>query len=149
MLSAGTISLVWLAILLICIVIEIATLGLTTIWFALGALVAYFAALAGANIIVQVVVFLIVSIIALVFTRPLAMKYFNRSKREKTNAEGLIGKRAKVIEQIDNDRETGRVIVNGQEWMARTEDEDIINIDEIVEILRISGVKLIVKKQTL
>ena len=77
------------------------------------------------------------------------MKYFNGSKREKTNAEGLIGKRAKVIEQIDNDRETGRVIVNGQEWMARTEDEDIINIDEIVEILRISGVKLIVKKQTL
>ena len=143
------VSYYWLILMAALIVIEIISLGLTTIWFALGALVAYFAALAGANIIVQVVVFLIVSIIALVFTRPLAMKYFNGIKREKTNAEGLIGKRAKVIEQIDNDRETGRVIVNGQEWMARTEDEDIINIDEIVEILRISGVKLIVKKQTL
>lgn len=143
------VSYYWLILMAALIVIEIISLGLTTIWFALGALVAYFVALAGANIIVQVVVFLIVSIIALVFTRPLAMKYFNGSKREKTNAEGLIGRRAKVIEQIDNDRETGRVIVNGQEWMARTEDEDIINIDEIVEILRISGVKLIVKKQTL
>ena len=144
------VSYYWLILMAALIVIEIISLGLTTIWFALGALVAYFAALAGANIIVQVVVFLIVSNYCTGdITRPLAMKYFNGSKREKTNAEGLIGKRAKVIEQIDNDRETGRVIVNGQEWMARTEDEDIINIDEIVEILRISGVKLIVKKQTL
>ncbi len=91
----------WLAVILIMSVIEIITLGLTTIWFAGGALAAFLAYLLGAGVAVQAVLFAAVSVALLVVTRPLAVRFFNQD-REKTNAESLIGKTAVVLERIDN-----------------------------------------------
>ncbi len=135
----------WLVLMAVLIIIEIVTLGLTTIWFAFGSLAAYIANLCGGNLIVQIVVFFVVSVVTLIFTRPIAVKYFNK-ERIKTNAESLIGEKAKVIEKIDDINATGRVVVKGQEWMARTESESIVEVDSIVLIKCIKGAKLIVEK---
>ena len=93
-------AILWLAAVVVLLVIEIATLGLTTIWFAGGALIAGIAAVAGAGRVVQFVLFLIVSLILLIFTRPIAMRYLN-TNRTRTNAESLIGKEAVVTQTID------------------------------------------------
>lgn len=140
-------SLYWLILFVILIVIEIGTLGLATIWFAGGALIAFVAAILGASLIVQVVIFFLVSIVLLVSTRPIAVRYFNKNKT-KTNADSLIGKTAIVTAAIDNLQGKGDAIVNGQEWMARSEADDIlIEKDKVVEITDIRGVKLIVKEK--
>ena len=73
----------WLIIMIVFLVIEIVTLGLSTIWFAAGALVSYIIAMLGANLVVQIIVFLVVSIVALVFTRPIAMRFFNKDREKK------------------------------------------------------------------
>ena len=128
----------WLVLLVVLVVIEIATLGLTTIWFAGGALVALIAAAFGAPLYFQV---------ALFFTRPLAVRYFNND-RVKTNAESLIGKKAVVEEEIDNLKPTGLVNVKGREWTARsTNDDVVIPKGKVVFICAISGVKLIVEER--
>lgn len=138
---------VWLLLLVILIVIEIITLGLSTIWFAGGALAAFIASLFNAPLLVQIVLFLAVSILLLIFTRPIAVKYLNRT-RVKTNVESLIGKKAVVSEKIENIRSAGHVTVNGLEWMARSlDDEEIIEKDEIVRIVRVEGVKLMVERE--
>lgn len=137
-------SVYWLILLAVLLVIEIATLGLTTVWFAGGALAAFIASMLGSNDIIEIILFLLVSFALLYFTRPLAVKYFNNN-REKTNYEGLIGKEAKVITKIDNFNETGSVMVNGLEWTARTKtDGTIIMPNTKVTIVKVSGVKLIV-----
>lgn len=133
----------WLIIMAVLILFEIATLGLTTIWFAFGALAAFIASLFGANIIIQIAVFFLVSLITLIFTRPVALRFFNND-RIKTNAESLIGEKARVIERIDNINASGRVMLNGQEWMARSDGNDIIETGCTVTVNNISGVKLIV-----
>ncbi len=136
----------WLIVFVVLLLIEIATMGLTTIWFAGGALVAFLASYIGFGIVVQVLVFLIVSILLLVLTRPLAVKFFNKD-RQKTNAESLIGQKAVVKEAINTLQATGRVEVNGMEWSAKTEESDIIATDTVVVIKGIQGVKLIVEKE--
>lgn len=135
----------WLAVILIMSVIEIATLGLTTIWFAGGALAAFLAYLLGAGLAVQGLVFVLVSVILLAVTRPLAVEFFNKD-RTKTNTESLIGKAAVVQEGIDNLKAQGVVCVNGQEWTARAVDGLAIPKDAQVEIVDINGVKLLVKE---
>ena len=140
-------AIVWLAVAIVLLVVEIITLGLTTIWFAGGALAAFIAALAGADVVVQVVLFLAVSIVLLVFTRPVAMRYLNRNKTP-TNAESLIGEQAVVTQTINNLMGRGVVLVNGMEWTARSqENSEMIEKDTIVRILRIDGVKLIVERK--
>ena len=137
----------WLILLIILLVIEAISLELTTIWFAGGALAAFIAALAGADVVVQVVLFLAVSIVLLVFTRPVAMRYLNRNKTP-TNAESLIGEQAVVTQTINNLMGRGVVLVNGMEWTARSqENSEMIEKDTIVRILRIDGVKLIVERK--
>lgn len=137
-------SIYWLVILAIFLLIEIITLGLTTIWFAGGSLVSFFLSLLVDSIILEIAVCLIVSFLLLYFTRPIAKNYFNK-QRVKTNIDLLIGKDAKVIETIDNFNGTGCVILNGQEWMARAVNDDtIIPKGEKVIVRRVSGVKLIV-----
>lgn len=138
-------SVYWLILLAVLLVIEIATLGLTTIWFAGGSLAAAIVSLMGMNLGVQIVLFFVVSIVLLVFTRPLAMRYIN-DHRSKTNYEGLIGKTIKITERVDNFNQTGTAVVNGQEWTVRTEQEGLIfNPGDKATIINISGVKLIVK----
>ena len=137
----------WMVILILCIVIEVLTLGLTTIWFAAGALVAIFAALLYAPIFVQVILFLLVSLTLLFFTRPIAVKYFNRD-RVKTNVESMVGRQAIVIGEIDNVQATGQVTVSGQEWSARSWDDKVrIPTGAVVVVVAISGVKLIVRTE--
>lgn len=136
----------WLIIFVVLLVIEIATLGLTTIWFAAGALAAFLAAYIGFGVPVQVIVFLAVSIILLVLTRPIAIKYFNQ-ERHKTNVDSLIGQKAVVTEAVNSLQATGKVEVNGMEWSAKTEDSELIEENAVVLIRGIQGVKLIVEKE--
>lgn len=137
----------WLILFIILLVIEIATLGLTTIWFAAGALVAFVAAVLGLGVGIQIILFFLSSLILLIFTRPIAVKYLNKT-RTKTNAESLLGKTAVVTESIDNLRNMGTAVVNGQEWTARALSDDIrIEKDMEVTIIEIKGVKLMVEEK--
>ena len=135
----------WLVAFVILIGIEAATMALTTIWFAGGAVFAFFAAVLGFSIQTQLVVFLIVSFILLLFTRPLAMRFVNR-ETVKTNVDGLSGRRAKVITKIDNNEPSGATVVDGQEWTARSMDDAVtIPVGTHVVIKEVRGVKLIVE----
>lgn len=136
---------VWLILTIVFIIIEMISVGLTSIWFAAGSLVSLIVAAAGGGLGLQIAVFLIVSIVLLIATRPWAKNYFN-SKTEKTNAEGLVGEKAILTETVNNYDQTGKTVVHGQEWTVRAEDDrEIIEKGSMVEIIRISGVKLIVK----
>lgn len=139
-----TTSICWLAAFVLLIVIELATMGLTTIWFAGGAVAGFIASMLGANVVIQAVVFFVVSIVLLIFTRPFAVRYIN-SNKTKTNIDGLIGQEALVLEEINNIRETGCARLEGKEWSARSVDDTVIPADTVVIVERIEGVKLIVK----
>lgn len=137
----------WLAIFVALLIIEIVTLGLTTIWFALGALVAFVFAIIGFGFYVQMAVFLIASVLLFAMTRPIAVKYFNQ-ERAKTNAEALIGQYAIVTEAIDTMQAAGRVEIQGMEWSAKTDEPDgKIAKDKVVVVDGIQGVKLIVREK--
>ena len=137
---------IWLIIFVACIVVEIITMGLTTIWFAGGSLIASVAAAIGAPLWLQIVLFVAVSLVLLYFTRPIAVKYFNKD-RVKTNAESLVGKQAIVISEIDNLQGIGQVTVGSQEWSARTTRDGItLPVGSVVIIRAISGVKLLVEE---
>lgn len=136
---------VWLGLMIVFLIIEAATVGLTAIWLAGGSLAALLTSLTGAEIIWQALVFLLVSFLLLIFTRPFAMKYIN-SHHEKTNYEGLIGTVVKVTEKVDNYAQTGTAVANGLEWTARSEkDGDTIEAGSLAKVKDVSGVKLILE----
>lgn len=137
--------LIWLGVLIICIVLEAATLGLTTIWFAFGALASLLVSLFGGGIIAQILVFIIVSICLLYFTRPIALKVL-KIGHAKTNYESIIGKVGIVIEDIDNLSAKGQVKVEGQIWSCRSLHGNSIEKDMKVKVMEVKGVKLIVEK---
>lgn len=137
----------WLILLIVAIAIEALTLGLTSIWFAGGALVAILVAALNLPVIVQVIAFVVVSLVLLIFTRPIAVKYFNKS-RIRTNVESMVGKQAIVISEIDNLQGIGQVTVNGQEWSARSANDKVgFQVGEVVRIVAVNGVKLVVKME--
>lgn len=141
----GNEVLIWLAIFVIAVFIEVSTMGLTSIWFAGGALVAIVADACNASFMLQIYVFLGVSFLMLFFTRPVAVKYFNKS-RCRTNVESMIGKQAIVISEIDNMQGVGQVKIGGIEWSARSDDEQVrIAVGTVVKIVDVNGVKLIVR----
>ena len=117
----------WLILLACFLVVEAITVGLTTIWFAGGALVAAIASGLGAGILIQWVLFLIVSLALLIFTRPMAVRYMNKGV-PKTNVNSLIGERAVVIQKINNLEQTGQVRINDIEWMARTSSMQLLQL---------------------
>lgn len=130
--------LMWLIVLAVFLVIEAITVGLTTIWFAGGA---------GAGILVQWILFLVISLVLLIFTRPLAVRYMNKGV-PKTNVNSLIGEKAVVIQKINNLEQTGQVRINDIEWMARTSSDEVtIPEQTVVTIEAVQGVKLIVKEE--
>ena len=138
---------IWLIVFVACVAIEIVTMGLTTIWFAGGSLMAAVVSAIGAPLWLQLILFFGVSLLLLYLTRPIAVKYFNKD-RVKTNAESLVGQQAIVISEIDNLQGIGQVSVNGQEWSARTVEEGITLTEGSVVIVRaISGVKLMVEEK--
>lgn len=133
----------WMGAAVILLLIEILTLGLTSIWFAGGAVLAAVTAFVGGPLLLQLAVFIAMSCLLFFFTRPLAQKYLNSSV-EKTNVEALIGQHGIVRETIDNFQGKGKVYVNGMDWSAKSlHDEEIPEGTEIV-IHKIQGVKLIV-----
>lgn len=135
----------WLAVVAVMLVIEIFTMGLTTIWFSLGAVAAAIAAALGAPLWVQILLFSVVSVLIMLLVRPFAMKVMDKN-RTKTNIEEVIGEQAEVIEDIDNQRERGKVRYRGVEWMARSADGNKIAAGEMVTVDSVAGVKLIVRK---
>ena len=136
----------WLIIFVIALVVEIATMGLTSIWFAAGGLAALFVAMLGGNLPVQIIAFLIVAFGLLALTRKWSDKFLD-GKKQSTNADRAIGETVRVTERVSNLDRTGRAIVHGQDWAVRTEDDDtIIEKGELVRVLQIKGVKLIVEK---
>ena len=145
-LSTSTVNLIWFGLFLILIIIEVLTVGLTTIWFALGSLAAMAANTLGAGLIVQLIVFLAVSVILLVLTRPWALKHLNR-KRIRTNYESRIGEIIRITERVDNLSQTGKSVVDGQEWTVRSSDDGVI-LEEgsLAKVTAVSGVKLIAEK---
>ncbi len=136
---------IWLVIAAILIVSEIVSLGLTTIWFAGGAIVAAVLAHFGAHWLIQILVFAVVSSVLLVLTRPIAQKHLMKDM-EKTNIDGLLGAEGLVTETIDNNKAEGVVFLEGKEWTARSVNGDVIDKDSKVKVESISGVKLMVTK---
>lgn len=135
----------WLIAMVVLLIVEALVPGLISIWFALGALAALLAALLHAPLWLQIVWFLIVSVAALCLTRPLARKYVN-ARTQPTNADMLLGKECIVQETIDNLRSTGAVSVGGKVWTARTEEDGlVIEAGSLAQVIRIDGVKLIVR----
>ena len=144
--SPAMLNLIWLGLFILLLVIEIITVGLTTIWFAAGALAALAANVLGADLIIQIIIFLAVSIVLLIFTRPWAEKHLNR-KRVRTNYEREIGKVIRITEKVNNLDQTGKSVVDGQEWTVRSRnDSDIFEAGALARVVAVSGVKLIVEK---
>jgi membrane protein implicated in regulation of membrane protease activity len=136
----------WLVLAVILAIIELLSLNLTTIWFALAALISFFVALTGLSTMVQIVVFLITSILLLIFTKPFVQKYLKVGS-EKTNIDSLIGKEALVKEDINNIEAQGLAYINGQTWTARNIVDQVVPAGTIVIVEKIEGVKLIIKEK--
>lgn len=138
-------TILWFVLFVGLLLFEIATMGLYTIWFAIGALASTGVSMGGGPVWLQIVVFLVLSLVLLLFTRPYAARYFNKS-RTKTNVETMPGKVVLVTQEIDNERGRGEVTYEGMPWTARSADETVIPEGTRVEIQAVEGVKLIVKE---
>lgn len=139
----------WLVIFVVLLLFEAATMGLTTVWFAGGALIALLVSFTGAGDVIQIILFLVSSTLLLILTRPLATKYVNQ-RVEKTNVAQLIDMDTIVIEEIDALHGTGKVRINGIEWSAKSEiPSEIHPVDEVVTVKEIQGVKVVVCKKVI
>ena len=139
-------AIIWLIVAIILAIIELSTLGLVTIWFATGAIFAMISALLGANIWVQLICFIIVSIAILLSVRPLAEKYVNRNTK-KTNIDAVVGRRLVAKTDIDNIHGKGKIDMDGSTWLAQSSvDEIVINAGEEVRVVKVVGAKLIVER---
>ena len=137
----------WLIASAVFLLIEILTLGLTSIWFAGGAVVAAIAALFGVPFLVQMLLFIVVTCLLFALKRPVAKRYLN-NRVQKTNTDALIGQTALVKETINNMESKGYVQLNGQDWTARSaEAGEIIPAGCEVVVKEIQGVKLIVERE--
>lgn len=137
---------IWIAAIIIFGVAEVATAGLTSIWFVLGGVAGLIAAVCGGPVWLQVGLFFAVSIAALAFTRPLVVKLMKKDIKP-TNADRVLNNVGRVTERIDNALPSGAVYIDGKTWTARSADGEVIEPDAAVRILRMEGVKLIVQKE--
>lgn len=135
---------VWIAVMILLLVGEAMTVGLTFLWFAIGAAGGLIAAAMGAGTLTQLLVFLLVSALSLVLVRPFAKRFLN-TRVSPTNADRVIGKTAVVTESIDNVAGVGQINVAGQIWSARSEYNTVLPANTQVRILRIEGVKVFVE----
>ncbi len=138
-----TLKITWLALLILFGVGEAVTVGLTSVWFAVGALGALICALAGGQVWLQIGVFLVLSGVSLALARPLAKKFLTPGYSA-TNADRVIGADAVVVQEIDNLRGQGQVNIAGQAWTARSQNDTVIPEGTLVRVLRIEGVKVFV-----
>jgi len=140
-----TMTVLWLIVVAVMLVIEIFTMGLTTIWFSIGAVAAAVASGFLAPVWLQIVLFAAVSVLVMLLVRPFAMKVMDSGKM-KTNLDEIAGQKVRVLEEINNSEGTGKVMYRGVEWMARSVDDAVMAKDSIVTVQSISGVKLMVTK---
>jgi len=138
-----TMKIAWLALLILFSVGEAVTVGLTSVWFAVGALGALLCALFGGTLWLQLGVFLALSGLSLALARPLAKKFLTPGYSA-TNADRVIGQEAVVTETIDNLHGQGQANIAGQTWTARSQDDAVIPEGTLVRVLRIEGVKVFV-----
>lgn len=138
-----TMKLAWLALLILFGVGEAITVGLTSVWFAVGALGALLCAMFGGTLWLQLGVFLALSGLTMALVRPLAKKFLTPGYSA-TNADRVIGQEAVVTQTIDNLHGEGQVNIAGQTWTARSQDDRIIPEGTLVHVLRIEGVKVFV-----
>ena len=136
-------TIVWLVLMVIFLIAEAATVTITSLWFAVGALVALLAGVFGAKFWLQVVLFIIVSAATLLALRPMIKKYFTPNLT-RTNVDALIGIQGYVTADINNVAATGTVKLNGMEWTARSTDGSPIAAGVLIKVDRIEGVKAIV-----
>ena len=137
---------IWTALIILFIVVEIISVGLTSIWFAGGALVALLVCAAGLGTAWQFAAFVVVSVILILFTRPWALKYM-KPKLVKTNYEAAVGKNVCLTETVDNIKGTGPAVLTGQEWTARAyEDGKVFEAGTIVKVKEIRGVTLYIEE---
>ena len=136
--------LVWLGLLILFSVGEAVSVGLTSIWFAAGALAALVCALLNGPLWLQITLFIIVSILCLLAVRPLAKRYLN-GKVQPTNVDRVLGEEAQVTEDIDNIQGRGAVTIGGITWSARSQNGEAIPTGALVKVLRIEGVKVFVE----
>ena len=134
---------IWLGIALLMGVLEVSTSQLISVWFVLGALGAAVTCIFTDNIIIQIAVFVAVSVLSLIVTRPFVNK-IKKVPQVATNADMNIGKVVKVIKDIDNSNSTGEVKIDDVIWTARTLDNSVVKKGEEVVIKSIEGIKLMV-----
>lgn len=138
------VTITWAVLIVVFTIVEALTLGLTSIWFAVGSLAALITASLGFGLPVQIIVFVIVAVILLVYTRPIAKKVL-KIGHNKTNIDALIGQTGYVVKSIEA-KAVGQVKLGGQIWTAKGPGQETFEVDEAVEVLAIEGVKLIVRK---
>jgi membrane protein implicated in regulation of membrane protease activity len=138
---------IWLGVLVLAVILEAFTFALVSVWFVPGALVSMILAfIPGVPLWVQIVVFLTLTLVLMIFLKPIADKILI-GKRVATNADAVIGEMAVVTEPINNIEAKGQVKVKGQIWSARASDQNTTyEIGEILNVIAIEGVKLICKK---
>ncbi len=136
----------WIFIIVVAFIIEVNTLDLISIWFSLGAIVAFIASLMGFSEMTQMWIFIVSTFGLLLLTRPLAKKYMIKNTI-KTNADRLIGKIAKVTKAV-LPGERGEVKIDGKFWLSFSQQDVIFEVNERVEVLAIEGVKLLIGKLT-
>jgi Membrane protein implicated in regulation of membrane protease activity len=137
-------STIWLIVLVVSVIVELITLDLVSIWFSIGAVIAFFLSLLGLNSTIQIIMFIVITLLALTVTRPLANRFL-KGNVVKTNADRIIGKQAIVLKEISR-HSKGEVKVIGSIWTAVSVDNQLIEKDSLVEIVAIEGVKAVVKK---
>lgn len=138
-------KLIWMGLLILFGAGEALTVGLTSIWFAAGSLVALICALLGGGLWLQIILFFAVTVLSIAAFRPIARKFIN-DKVEPTNADRIIGREVLVTERISNLRAEGAVSIGGMVWSARSENEEEIPKGTLVRVLRIEGVKVYVEE---
>lgn len=136
----------WAILTVVLIGSEIATVQLISIWFGAGSLIAFISSFFAIDFYVQVIIFISVSVILLLATRPFVKRFLNKSGHVKTNADSIVGKQCVVKIEVNNIAETGKVFVDGLTWSAKSVDDNIIfKENEICKVTDIKGVTLIVK----
>ena len=137
---------IWLILCGIFLLIEIFNISFLLIWPGIGSFFAFIASILGASIEIQIAVFAITTTIMIIFMKPLVKKFFKNKDDTKMNNNAMIGKKGIVIKEINSLEETGQVKVAGELWSAITLDNTKIQINEIVKVTKVEGVKLVVTK---
>lgn len=138
-------SWIWLIVALVLLAVEVATpASLISIWFSVGALFAYIAALLNLGITVEIIVFIIMSVVTFFGLRPFVLKYFNH-KPTRTNADRFIGVQTRIVEDVLSDK-WGAITLEGIRWSVREVKHGVLEKGTLVEVVALEGAKLVVKQ---